>query len=464
MSKEVVSRQNKLENWPIPKLVVNLSLPVMLSLLVQSMYNVVDSMFVARISEASMTATSLGFSAQMLMTSTSVGLGVGVNSLMSRTLGKKKMEEAKEVARNGLFLAVCTSLVFMLLGIFAVPAFMRMQTDDPELVALGTQYLQICMTLNMGIYFAVVGERLLQATGRSNLSMIAQVSGCVVNIILDPVMIFGYFGFQPMGVRGAAIATVVGQFVSAILALVLNWKYNPEVTLNFKGFRPSGKIISDLYRVSLPNMLVSGLGSVMMVFMNRYLIGYTTTAVACYGVYFKLKSFLSMPSNGLAQGIIPIVGYNYGAKRPEKILLAVKTAMKIAFCIMVAGTFVFELIPGGLMRLYDAEGELLTMGARVLRVTAIGFIPTGVAMVMDSSFSGMGKANRQMISNLIRQVGVLPLAYLYGGMGGLELVWLAMPTAEILALIYSASTFAWLYNKQVRHLKPSQDNVDSDWR
>lgn len=232
----------------------------------------------------------------------------------------------------------------------------------------------------------------------------------------------------------------------------MNLKYNQDITLNFRGFRPSGQIILDLYKVSLPNMLVSGLGSIVMVFMNRYLIGFTTTAVACYGVYFKLKSFVTMPSNGLAQGIIPIVGYNYGAKRGKKIIAACTFGLSMAFAVMLVGLLVFQLFPNVLMQLYDAKGELLAMGIRMLRIISVGFVPTGLAMVMDHSFSGMGKATRQMWSNIIRQAGVLPLAYLFGSIGGLGWVWYAIPTAEFLALIYSGCNFVWLYHKEIRNL------------
>ncbi|MEG2677385.1 MAG: MATE family efflux transporter, partial [Oscillospiraceae bacterium] len=313
-------KENKLGTMPMGKLIASVSLPLMVSMLVQSLYNIVDGIYVAKISEDALTATSLAFPAQMLMISVAVGTGVGLNSLLARKLGEKRFDEANATATNGLLLAGLNTIVFMLLGFFAVRPFISAFTDNPEIIEMGVSYLSVCMVWCVGIFLSITGERLLQATGNSIFSMTSQIVGAVTNIILDPILIFGKLGMPEMGIKGAAVATVIGQIFGAVVAIVLNKVKNKEIHFVFRGFRPSGAIILNIYKVGIPSIIMQSIGTIMMVGMNKILILFSTTAVAVFGIYFKLQSFVFMPVFGLTQGLIPIVGYNYGARRPDRLM------------------------------------------------------------------------------------------------------------------------------------------------
>lgn len=423
---------------PMNRLVWSISFPLMISMLVQSLYNIVDGVFVARISEDALTATSLAYPVQMLMIAVSVGTGVGINALLSQTLGKKDFEKVSKVAMNGLFAAICGSLVFVVLGFLAVPAFLGAYTEDAGILKDGTAYLRICMICSTGIFLATTGERCLQATGKTWLSMFAQSVGAVCNIILDPIFIFGLFGVPAMGVAGAAIATVAGQWAAAIVSLWLNHSHNREVTLGIKGFCPDGTILKGIFRVGLPTMVTQAVGSIMVVGMNGILCLYSSTAVAFFGVYYKLQNFLYMPINGLAQGLIPIVGYNYGSGNIERVLEALKTALKGAIVFMLCGTVIFCLFPGELLSLFDASEGMLQMGIPALRIISAVFLLMGITVTIGYYFSGLGNGVVNMTASLIRQmVLLLPLAYLFSSRLGLDCIWYAFWISELAACAFS---------------------------
>lgn len=454
-------RENKLGVMPVGKLLMSVSLPLMISMFVQALYNIVDGIYVAQISENALTATSLAFPAQMLMIAVSVGTGVGVNSLLSRKLGEKRFDEANDTARNGLFLAFVSCVVFMLLGVFFARPFIAAFTDVPEIIEMGTQYLTVCMVLNIGVFFGIMGERLLQATGKSALSMVAQLVGAVTNIVLDPILIFGRYGFPEMGITGAAVATVIGQILGAIVALVFNLTLNKEIHVTFKNFRPNGPIIGSIYQVGVPSIVMQSIGSVMNVGMNKILIGFSTTAVAVFGVYFKLQSFVFMPVFGLTQGLIPIVGYNYGARRPQRVMHAYKLCTIVAAAIMAVGTAVFFLFPDWLLGLFQASPDMLLIGTRALRIISLAFIPAAISIVAGNTLAGIGNGMISMVNSILRQLIVLlPCAYLLSRRFGLDSVWYSILIAEIVSLFFTLLMFTKEYNKKIKSMLPEQDKPE----
>lgn len=433
-----MEKQNKMGVMPMKKLVWSISFPLMISMLVQSLYNIVDGIFVSRISEDALTATSLAYPVQMLMIAVSVGTGVGINALLSQTLGKRDLDKVSRVAMNGLFAAVCGSLLFVILGCFAVPAFIGAYTDDPWILENGVSYLRICMIFSTGIFIATTGERCLQATGKTWLSMIAQSIGAICNMILDPILIFGLFGLPKMGVTGAAIATVIGQWAAGIVSLWLNQFHNREVVLRIQGFSLDGTIMKGIFRVGFPTMVTQAIGSIMVVSMNGILYPFSSTAVAFFGVYYKLQNFLYMPINGLAQGLIPIVGYNYGAGDTKRVKEALKTALGGAVVLMLCGTAIFCLFPGQLLGLFDAGTDMLNMGVPALRTISMVFLLTGITVTIGYYFSGLGNGVINMISSLLRQlVLLLPLAYLFSSRLGLSFTWYAFWVSELAACAFA---------------------------
>lgn len=445
-----IKKTNKMETMPIPRLIVSVSVPLMISMLVQSLYNIVDGIFVAKISENALTATSLAYAAQILMLAVAVGTGVGINSLLSRNLGKRDFETVNKVATNGLFLAIVCSLVFIVIGGVGAGAFIAFFTQDSEIVVLGEQYLKICMVGCMGIFLATTGERLLQATGNTLLSMLAQLAGAITNIILDPIMIFGLFGMPAMGIRGAALATVIGQFVAAFAALFLNKVKNSEIHFNFRGFCPDGQIIKEVYKVGFPSMLMQTMGSIMMVAMNALLIGFSSTAVAFFGIYYKLWIFVYMPVSGLAQGLIPIVGYNYGAKHAKRIMQAFRLTLIVDICAMLFGTILYVAVPQKLLGLYGASAEMLEMGIPGLRIMAMPFPFAAVTITIGFCCSGLGNGVVSMVGTLIRQLLLLvPCAYIFSSVFGLPFTWYAMWISETAAVIYAVGHFRLIYKKTI---------------
>ena len=431
-------KENKMGVMPIPKLVISMSFPIMISMLVQSLYNIVDSMFVAKISEDALTAASIAYSAQILQIAVAVGTGVGVNALISRKLGAKRFEEANEVATTGLVLTILSSLIFVLWGVFATEPFIRRFSTDENIVALGTQYLQICQIFSTGIFLGTLTQRLLQATGRTFSSMMAQLAGAVVNIILDPIMIFGLLGCPEMGISGAAIATVIGQWTAAIIGLILNRVQNREIHFIYHHFRLKKDNIVQIYKVGAPTIITQAIGSIMVAAMNAILVMFSSTAVAFFGVYFKLQNFLLMPMNGLGQGSLPIVGYNFGAGNEKRVKDTCKTAMAVGIAIAVIGMLIFMIFPEQLLGLFSASEAMIELGRPALRIISVSVIFIPVTMITGYVISGLGSGMVNMLSTAIRQLILLvPFVLIFGKAGGIGTVWYAFWISEAAAFIFA---------------------------
>jgi putative MATE family efflux protein len=433
-----MNKENKMGVMPIPKLVATMSLPIMISMLVQSMYNIVDSIFVAKINEHALTATSIAYSAQMLQIAVAVGTGVGVNALVSRSLGAKKFDRVDEAATTGLYLTLISSLVFVLWGVFGTEAFISLFTDEEAIIAYGTDYLKICQLFSSGLFIGTLTQRLLQATGRTFSSMMAQMAGALVNLILDPLLIFGLGFFPEMGIKGAAIATVLGQWTSAVIGLILNYVQNKEVHFVFKGYRMNKESVKMIYKVGAPTILMQSFGSIMVGTMNMILVMFSTTAVAFFGVYFKLQSFLFMPMNGLGQGTLPIVGYNFGAGNIDRIKQAARTAIAFGCTIGLVGTIVFMCFTRQLLGLFSASEAMLAIGIPALRIISATFMLSSVTMVIGYIIAGLGNGTVNMFSAAIRQIiMLLPFVLLIGKVGGIAYVWYAFWISEVCAFAFA---------------------------
>ena len=451
-----LQKENKMGVMPVGRLILNMSLPMILSMLVQALYNIVDSVYVSRVSEAALTAVSLSFPAQNLMIGLATGTGVGVNALLSRALGAKDGDRANRVAENGVFLALMGYAVFLIFGLFASRAFIAAQTSQPEIIQYGEDYLSVVCCLSFGLFGQVMFERLMQATGRTVYTMYTQGVGAIINIILDPIFIFN-FG---MGVKGAAIATVIGQIAAFLLAAVINHHKNHDVKLRLREFRPSGEIIGHIYSIGFPSVIMMAIGSVMTFLMNKILILYTAgkeTAATVFGVYLKLNSFVFMPVYGLNNGVIPIIGYNYGARNRLRMLQTVKYALLFAFGFMLVGTVVFLAFPNVLLNLFDATEMMLVIGVPALRIIASIFIVAGVCIVLVSVFQALGYGIYSMLVSLARQLLVLlPAAWILArlgqSVGNDNLVWLSFPIAELVSLAVTLLLFGRLYRKVIREL------------
>lgn len=431
-------KANKMAVMAMPKLLFSMSLPLMISLLVQSLYNIVDGIYVARISETALTATSLAYPMQILIVAVSVGTGVGVNALISQKLGAKDYQKANQVATIGLFLAVLSSLVFVFCGFFLTKRFVSFFTSDPITGLLSEQYLRICLIFCLGIFVDTMAQRVLQSTGNTFFSMISLVVGAVTNIVLDPIFIIGWLGFPAMGIQGAAIATVVGQWLGAVVALVLHHFYNREIRYQFQQFHMDRETVLAIYRVGAPTIVMQAMGSIMVSGMNAILISLSATAVAFFGVYFKLQNFLFMPMNGLGQALIPIVGYNYGAKNGQRVKAALKVAVPAAVSIALAGTVIFFLFPKALLGLFSASAEMLAIGVPALRLISVTFVFGSLTLVLGYAASGLGNGLMNMIGAALRQLIVLlPLAYLLSRLAGIHQIWFAMWSAEAIAALYA---------------------------
>lgn len=447
---------NKLGTMPISKLIWNMSLPIIVSMLVQALYNIVDSVFVSRICEQALTAVSLAFPAQNLMIGLATGTAVGVNALMGRALGAGEHERANHIATNGVFLAGVGFAICAILAAFFAQMFFAAQTSIDYIVDNGTTYLRICCCASLGLFAEIMFERLLQSTGRSILSMYTQGLGAIVNIILDPICIF----VLNMGVAGAAVATVIGQFCGCALALYFNLKKNHDIRLHFKGFRPHWKIISQIYAIGLPSVVMVAIGSVMTFCMNKILIAYHSakeTAATAFGIYFKLNSFIFMPIFGLNNGVVSIIAYNYGAQHRRRMTETIKRSTIYASCIMLLGMSIFLSIPGTLLKIFDATDTLLAVGVPALRIISLSFCMAGASIALTSAFQALGKSLYSMIISIIRQlVFLVPLAYIlarYGaGIGNNDLVWWSYPIAEIAALTVSLLFFRHMYKTLIAKL------------
>ena len=435
-----IPKENKMGVMPVGKLLFTMSLPIMISMLVQALYNVVDSMFVARVSENALTALSIAFPIQNLMIAVSVGLGVGLNAVVSRALGAKDTKGVNRAATNGIMLMFICGLLFMLGGATLVRPYFEMQTDIEEIVTSGIDYTSIVMMGSMGVFMQILFERLLQSTGRTMLTMFSQGIGAIINIIFDPIFIFGYFGFPKMGVAGAAYATVLGQWIAALLGLILNIRMNPEVSINMKGFRPHGATIRLILSIGIPSVVMQSIGSVMTFLMNQILIAFSSTAVAVFGVYFKLQSFVFMPVFGLTNGTVPIVAYNFGARKGDRMKKTIQYSVYAAIVIMICGALIFQSIPDKLLMLFDASDEMLRVGVPALRIISLSFPLAGFGIGAGAVFQALGFSVYSMIISLIRQLVVLiPCAYLIGMLtGDVTGVWWAFVVAEVISLTVSA--------------------------
>lgn len=436
---EEVAQDNKMGTLPVKRLIVSMSLPMMISMLVQAMYNIVDSIFVSHLSEDALTAVTLAFPLQMMIISVGSGTGVGINALLSKALGEKKQKRANKAANNGLLLTFISFIVFVAVGIFLAEPFIKSQTDSINIANMGTVYLYTCCTLSIGVFFQMTFERLLQSTGRTHLSMISQITGAVINIIFDPIFIFGYFGIEGMGVVGAAYATVLGQCVAAVVGLILNVKFNSDIRISLKKmFKPSWKTIRRIYAVGVPSILMMAIGSIMSYCMNQILGIFSSTAVAVFGAYFKLQSFIFMPIFGLNNGLIPVLAYNYGAHSKDRIREAVRFSMKLALSIMVIGTIVFWSIPKFLLGFFDASDYMLTLGVPALRIISLSFPVASLCIAMGSMFQAFSKSKYSLIISVGRQLVVLiPVAWLLAQTGEVQNVWWAFPVAEVMSLALS---------------------------
>ena len=432
--------ENKMGVQPVGRLLAGMAIPMMISMLVQAPYNVVDSVFVSRISENAFNAVGLAFPLQNLMIAVGAGTAVGINALLSRSLGEKKQDMADRAAGTGIFLSLCSAVVFALIGIFlSRPFFMAQAKTVPEIVEMGTAYTRICLGLSVGLFCQFCFERLLQSTGRTMLSMVTQLIGAVINIILDPVFIFGLCGMPKMGVTGAAVATVLGQFVGALLAILLNLKYNPEIRIRLRLIRWDKPVVREIYRVGVPSIVMQSIGSVMTFGMNKILFVFTPTATAVFGAYFKIQSFIFMPVFGLNNGMLPIISYNYGAARMDRVKRTVRLTICTAVCIMTVGFAVFQLAPATLLTLFDASAEMTAIGVPALRIISISFLLAGFCIIAGSVCQAIGNPLYSMMVSICRQLVVLlPAAWLLAQSGRLELVWWSFPIAEIASFTLSA--------------------------
>ena len=430
------ARENKMGTLPVNRLLIEMSVPMMISMLVQACYNIVDSIFVAKIDEYALTAVSLVFPMQSLAIAVAAGTGVGVNALLSKRLGEKRFEEADQTANTAIVIAALEYLIFLVIGAFFSETFFAVQTDIPEIIAYGKSYMSICMMLSMGMFGQFCFERLLQATGKTVYSMITQMTGAVINLILDPVLIFGLIGFPKLGIAGAAIATVTGQIVAMFVALYLNLHVNKELHFSWKKLRLKKEVLKPVFIVGVPSILMQSIGSVMVFLMNKILMGFTSTATAVFGVYFKLQSFIFLPVFGLNNGLIPIVAYNYGAGHKDRIKKTMKLGVIYAVSIMLIGLIVAELIPGTLLKMFNASDKLLEIGIPAIRIICSHFVLAGFSIVASGVFQGLGKSVYSLIVSVTRQLVVLiPVAFLLSLTGILDLVWLSFPIAELVSLM-----------------------------
>ena len=444
-------KENKMGVMPIGKLLFSMSAPMMLSMVIQACYNIVDSIFVAQLSENALNAVSLAFPLQQLMIAVCGGTAVGMNALLSRALGAKQFDKANKIANTGIFLFACSYIVFALIGFFFSKPFFLAQTDVEEIVNYGTDYATICMGGAIGIFSQFCFEKMLQATGRTFCTMITHLIGTIVNIILDPILIFGLFGFPRMEAAGAALATVTGQIAAGVLGCIFNIKKNEEVHINLKGFRPSRQIIGSIYKVGVPSIIMQSIGSIMTFSMNQILIAFSSTATAVFGVYFKLQSFIFMPVFGLNNGMVPIIAYNYGARKKDRMVKTIKLSIFYAMSIMAVGVLIFQLIPDKMFMLFDASEHMLSMGVPALRIISLSFILAGFCIVSGSVFQSLGYAVYSMINSICRQLLVLlPVAFLLSLTGNVNAVWWSFPIAELMSVLMSSIFMARVYKKVIK--------------
>ncbi|HIR93883.1 MAG TPA: MATE family efflux transporter [Candidatus Egerieimonas intestinavium] len=448
-----VQQENKMGILPVPKLLFQMALPVIISMLIQALYNVVDSMFVAKINENALTAVSLVFPVQNLLIAISAGTGVGINSLLSRSLGAKEFKRANDAALNGIFLALISSVIFAVVGVLAAGPFFSFQTTDPEIHKYGVQYMTVICALCVGVFMQITFERLLQSTGKTLFTMISQGTGAIINIIFDPILIFGLFGFPEMGVIGAAVATVAGQIFGMFLGLFFNLKFNHELRLSLRGFRPRLSIIKGIYAVGVPSIIMQAIGSVMTFGMNKILMQFTSTAAAVFGVYFKLNSFVFMPIFGLNNAMVPIVAYNYGARQRKRIMHTIRLSIITAVCFMLVGIACFVFIPDVLLGIFEASENMLAIGVPALRTICISFVFAGPCIILSSVFQALGNGLYSLWISFARQlVVILPAAYILAQCFGLAAVWWSIPLAELVSISLTLLLFQRIYRQKLANL------------
>lgn len=446
-----MQEENKMGTMPINKLIINVSLPIMISMLVQALYNIVDSIFVANYANEGFTAVSLAFPVQSLMISLAVGTGVGINSLLSRRLGEKRFDDANKAAVNGIFLSFVSWAVFAVAGFIISRRFFALFTKDTAVIDYGTDYLTICTVFSIGAFMQVTLERLLQATGKSIFSMFTQGIGAVVNLILDPILIFGLFGLPSFGVKGAAVATVIGQMTAAMAGIIFNLKKNKEISISMKGFRPDRVIITDIYRVGVPSIVMQSITSVMTAILNKILGN--DTAISVMGAYFKIQSFVFMPIFGLTNGMVPIIGYNFGAGYKERIYKAIRSGLFISVSIMLIGTLAFLLLPGQLLRIFDADDALMNMGIPALRILGSSFVIAGVCIVVSSAFQAIGCGFFSLVISVTRQiVFLIPMALILRIISGIDAVWWSFPISDVFSLIAALALYRYARKKYIENI------------
>lgn len=443
--------QNKMGVMPINKLLLSMSLPMMASMLVQALYNIVDSMFVAQLSENALTAVSLAFPAQNLMIAIGTGTGVGMNALVSRSLGEKNKERANLIANNGVMLLFLSAVAVSLFCIFGSRLFFSLQTKDAEIIQYGVDYLTLVGGLCFGIFLQFAFERILQSTGRTFYTMLTQGLGAIINIILDPIMIFGLFGFPAMGIKGAALATVIGQFCAAALALWFNKKKNDDIVINPKKYHLQVHAVKNIYAIGIPSICMASIGSIMTFGMNKILIAFTSTAAAVFGVYFKLQSFIFMPVFGLNNGMVPIIGFNYGARKPDRLMATMRLATKYAMSMMGAGTLAFWLFTPQLLGIFNASEQMLSIGIPALRLISLSFLLAGFNIIRISTMQALGHGVVSLTISVLRQLVVLlPSAFIFSRIWGLNATWISFPLAEVVALLITIVLFRKVYHNEIQ--------------
>ena len=454
------TKENKMGTMPVNKLLISMSLPMMVSVLVQALYNVVDSIFVSRVNEAALTAVSLAFPIQTLMIAVAGGTCVGINAVLSKALGEKEQERANDAAASGIVLMAISYLLFFLIGLFVTKGFYLSQTKDEQIVQYGVEYLSIACCCSFGLFAQFVFERLLQSTGRTFYIMITQGTGAIINIILDPIFIFGLCGMPRMGVAGAAVATVTGQIIAGTIAFLINSKKNDDIQISIRKLRLRGDIVGQIYKIGIPSMIMQAIGSVMTYGMNLILISFTSTATAVFGVYFKLQSFIFMPVFGMNNGLVPILAYNYGAGRRDRFVQALKCGIFYAVGIMAVGVVIFQSIPHVLLGFFEASEEMLAIGVPALRTISLCFVMAGFSIICGTSFQALGNAVYSMLISIARQLLVLlPAAYLLSLTGNVDYVWWSFPIAELVSLIMTVFFLIRINKKVIRHIGESVQSM-----
>lgn len=454
------TKENKMGVMPIRQLIISMSLPMMVSMLVQALYNIVDSIFVAQISENALTAVSLAFPIQNLMIAIAVGTGVGINSLLSRSLGEKNQKKANGTANNGIILSLFSYSFFLIFGLFFSTAYFKSQTQNIEIINYGVTYLSIVAIGSISIFLQITFERLLQATGKTFYTMITQGVGAIINIILDPILIFGLLGMPKMGIAGAAVATVLGQVVAAILGIYFNYKVNDDIEIRLKGLRPKLDVIKQIYKVGIPSIIMLSITSVTTYGINNILIKFSSTATAVFGVYFKLQSFVFMPVFGLNNGMIPIIAYNYGARNKDRIIETIKLSLTYALAIMTIGLILIQIFPRQIFFLFNASENMLNIGVPALRIISLSYIFASINIVLSAVYQAFGNGVLSLINAATRQLIVLlPSAYGLSLLGDVNLIWWSYPIAETVALVLSIVFLKYVYDRMINPMEEKEKNM-----